>query len=288
MNWIYEFPFQLTIDTSAIDKGVRSFALTFDAVLRVIRQGLTSILVLISDILTFIPWWVLVLLVIGLYFKQSKRIWMSLIYGGLLSLIGLIGFWPLMISTLSIVITAVILSVVLGFPLGLLLSLSERANLIMRPVLDTMQTMPVFVYLIPAMLLFGLGRVPAVMATVIYAIVPIIRLTNLGIRQVNPEIVEASRSFGATTIQTLIKVQIPQAFTTIMAGLNQTLMMAMAMVVTASMIGAPGLGAEVLIAVNRIEIGRGLVSGSAVVILAIILDRLSQGWVKPTSEEDGV
>jgi ABC-type proline/glycine betaine transport system permease subunit len=288
MNWIYEFPFQLTIDTSAIDKGVRSFALTFDAVLRVIRQGLTSILVLISDILTFIPWWVLVLLVIGLYFKQSKRIWMSLIYGGLLSLIGLIGFWPLMISTLSIVITAVILSVVLGFPLGLLLSLSERANMIMRPVLDTMQTMPVFVYLIPAMLLFGLGRVPAVMATVIYAIVPIIRLTNLGIRQVNPEIVEASKSFGATTIQTLIKVQIPQAFTTIMAGLNQTLMMAMAMVVTASMIGAPGLGAEVLIAVNRIEIGRGLVSGSAVVILAIILDRLSQGWVKPTSEEDGV
>jgi glycine betaine/proline transport system permease protein/glycine betaine/proline transport system substrate-binding protein len=288
MNWIYEFPFQLTIDTSAIDKGVRSFALTFDAVLRVIRQGLTSILVLISDLLTLIPWWVLVLLVIGLYFKQSKRIWMSLIYGGLLSLIGFIGFWPLMISTLSIVITAVILSVILGFPLGLLLSLSERANMIMRPVLDTMQTMPVFVYLIPAMILFGLGRVPAVMATVIYAIVPIIRLTNLGIRQVNPEIVEASKSFGATTLQTLIKVQIPQAFTTIMAGLNQTLMMAMAMVVTASMIGAPGLGAEVLIAVNRIEIGRGLVSGSTVVILAIILDRLSQGWVKPTSEEDGV
>ena len=209
-------------------------------------------------------------------------------YGALLSLIGLVGLWPLMLSTLSIVVTAVILSVALGFPLGLILSLSERANMIMRPVLDTMQTMPVFVYLIPAMLLFGLGRVPAVMATVIYAIVPIIRLTNLGIRQVNPEIVEASRSFGATTLQTLIKVQIPQAFTTIMAGLNQTLMMAMAMVVTASMIGAPGLGAEVLIAVNRIEIGRGLVSGSAIVIVAIILDRLSQGWVKTSSQEESV
>ena len=287
MNWIYEFPFQLTIDTSAIDKGVRSFALTFDAVLRVIRQGLTTVLLAISDLLTFIPWWVLVLLVIVLYFKQSKRLWMSIIYGVLLSMIGMIGLWPLMISTLSIVITAVILSVVIGFPLGLLLSLSERANMIMRPVLDTMQTMPVFVYLIPALLLFGLGRVPAVMATIIYAIVPIIRLTNLGIRQVNPEIVEASRSFGATTLQTLIKVQIPQAFTTIMAGLNQTLMMAMAMVVTASMIGAPGLGAEVLIAVNRIEVGRGLVSGSAIVIVAIILDRLSQGWVKP-SEEEGI
>lgn len=285
MNWIYEFPFQLTIDTSSIDKGVRSFALTFDAVLRVIRQGLTTVLLAISDLLTFIPWWVLVLLVIVLYFKQSKRLWMSIIYGVLLSMIGMIGLWPLMISTLSIVITAVILSVAIGFPLGLLLSLSERANMIMRPVLDTMQTMPVFVYLIPALLLFGLGRVPAVMATIIYAIVPIIRLTNLGIRQVNPEIVEASRSFGATTLQTLIKVQIPQAFTTIMAGLNQTLMMAMAMVVTASMIGAPGLGAEVLIAVNRIEVGRGLVSGSAIVIVAIILDRLSQGWVKPNEEE---
>lgn len=287
MNWIYEFPFQLTIDTSAIDQGVRSFALTFDAVLRVIRQGLTTVLLAISDLLTFIPWWVLVLAVIALYFKQSKRLWLSIIYGVLLSMIGMIGLWPLMISTLSIVITAVILSVTLGFPLGLLLSLSERANMIMRPVLDTMQTMPVFVYLIPALLLFGLGRVPAVMATIIYAIVPIIRLTNLGIRQVNPEIVEASRSFGATTLQTLIKVQIPQAFTTIMAGLNQTLMMAMAMVVTASMIGAPGLGAEVLIAVNRIEVGRGLVSGSAIVIVAIILDRLSQGWVKP-SEEEGI
>lgn len=288
MNWIYEFPFQLTIDTSAIDRGVRSFALTFDSVLKVIRQGLTNILLAISDLLTFIPWWVLVLFVIVLYFKQSKKIGMSLLYGGLLSLIGFTGLWTLMISTLSIVITAVILSVLLGFPFGLLLSLSERANRIMRPVLDTMQTMPVFVYLIPALLLFGLGRVPAVMATVIYAIVPIIRLTNLGIRQVNPEIVEASRSFGATTLQTLIKVQIPQAFVTIMAGLNQTLMMAMAMVVTASMIGAPGLGMEVLISVNRIEVGRGLVSGTAIVIVAIILDRLSQGWVKPHTEEESL
>ncbi|MBS3991440.1 MAG: ABC transporter permease subunit [Erysipelothrix sp.] len=288
MNWIYEFPFQLTIDTSAIDKGVRSFALTFDSVLRVIRQGLTTTLLTIYDLLTFIPWWVLVLIVIGLYFKQSKKIGMSLLYGGLLALIGFTGLWTLMLSTLSIVITAVILSVLFGFPFGLLLSLSERANKIMRPVLDTMQTMPVFVYLIPAMLLFGLGRVPAVMATVIYAIVPIIRLTNLGIRQVNHEIVEASRSFGATTIQTLIKVQIPQAFTTIMAGLNQTLMMAMAMVVTASMIGAPGLGMEVLISVNRIEVGRGLVSGTAIVIVAIILDRLSQGWVKPQTEEESL
>jgi ABC-type proline/glycine betaine transport system permease subunit len=181
-----------------------------------------------------------------------------------------------MLITLSIVLTAVFLSLLLGFPLGILMSFSDRANKILHPILDTMQTMPVFVYLIPAVMFFGLGKAPAVLATTIYAIVPIIRLTNLGIRQVDREVVEAARAFGSTNLQTMIKVQIPQAKATIMAGINQTLMMAMAMVVTCSMIGASGLGMEVLISVNRIEMGRGLVSGMAVVIVAIILDRLSQ------------
>lgn len=199
--------------------------------------------------------------------------------------IGAVGLWPLMLLTLSIVIASVAISLLLGFPIGVLISMNDRASSIVRPILDTMQTMPVFVYLIPAVLLFGLGRVPAVMATTIYAIVPIVRLTNLGIRQVNEEVVEAAKSFGSTRIQAMVKVQIPQAFATIMAGLNQTLMMAMAMVVTASMIGASGLGMEVLISVNRVEVGRGLVSGTAVVILAILLDRLSQGWVKDKEEE---
>ena len=141
-----------------------------------------------------------------------------------------------------------------------------------------MQTMPVFVYLIPALLLFGLGNASAVIATVIYAIVPVIRLTSLGIRQVDKEVVEAAKSFGSTRWQTLFKVQIPQAIPTIMTGVNQTLMMAMAMVVTCSMIGARGLGMEVLDAVNRVEIGRGLIAGGCVVILAVVLDRLTQGW----------
>ena len=182
-------------------------------------------------------------------------------------------------ETLSIVIASVIVSLALGFPLGIIISTSEMANRIIRPVLDTMQTMPVFVYLIPALLFFGLGKPPAVIATTIYAIVPIIRLTSHGIRQIDKEVVEASLSFGSTRLQSLIKVQIPQALPTIMAGVNQTLMMAMSMVVTTSMIGATGLGMEVLISVNRVEIGRGLVSGTAVVIIAVLLDRITQGFI---------
>ena len=202
----------------------------------------------------------------------------GLLYAALLFLVGVIGLWDLMYETLSIVLASVVISLLLGLPTGILISGSDRANVIIRPILDTMQTMPVFVYLIPAVLFFGLGKAPAVIATTIYAIVPVIRLTSHGIRQVDPEVVEAARSFGSTKWQCLFKVQIPQALPTIMTGVNQTLMMAMAMVVTCSMIGASGLGMEVLISVNRIEIGRGLLAGAAVVIVAILMDRLTQGW----------
>ena len=185
-----------------------------------------------------------------------------------------------MSETLAIVLASVVISLLIGLPVGIMISGSDRANVIVRPILDTMQTMPVFVYLIPAVLFFGLGKAPAVIATTIYAIVPVIRLTSHGIRQVDPEVVEAARSFGSTKWQCLFKVQIPQALPTILTGVNQTLMMAMAMVVTCSMIGASGLGMEVLISVNRIEIGRGLLAGTAVVIVAILMDRLTQGWFK--------
>jgi glycine betaine/proline transport system permease protein/glycine betaine/proline transport system substrate-binding protein len=212
--------------------------------------------------------------------KTSGKISKGILFGSLLFLVGIAGLWSLMNETLSIIIASVIISLVLGFPIGILISTSDRLNRIVRPILDTMQTMPVFVYLIPALLFFGLGKPPAVIATTIYAIVPIIRLTNHGIRQIDEEVVEASLAFGSTKLQSLIKVQIPQALPTIMTGVNQTLMMAMAMVVTTSMIGATGLGMEVLIGVNRVEIGRGLVSGSAVVIIAVILDRITQGLVQ--------
>lgn len=282
---IYDFPFQIKIDVEAIDSAVRNFAITFDVVLKMMRNGLNGLLNSIQSLLTVIPWWVLVLFVVFLGFKQTGKIKTGIVYGLMLSVIGVVGLWGLMLTTLSIVIASVALSVFMGFPIGILISTSDRANRWVRPVLDTMQTMPVFVYLIPAVLLFGLGKTPAVIATTIYAIVPIIRLTNLGIRQVDAEVVEAAKAFGSTKTQAMMKVQIPQAWPTIMAGVNQTLMMAMAMVVTASMIGAAGLGMEVLISVNRVEVGRGLVSGTAVVLLAILLDRLSQGWTKEKKED---
>jgi ABC-type proline/glycine betaine transport system permease subunit len=282
---IYKFPFQIKIDVEAIDRAVRNFAVTFDVVLKMMRNGLNGLLNSTQALLTIIPWWVLVLLVVFLGYKQTGKIKTGIVYGLMLSAIGIVGLWGLMLTTLSIVIASVALSVLMGFPIGLLISTSDRANRWVRPILDTMQTMPVFVYLIPAVLLFGLGKPPAVIATSIYAIVPIIRLTNLGIRQVDSEVVEAAKAFGSTKSQAMMKVQIPQAWPTIMAGVNQTLMMAMAMVVTASMIGAAGLGMEVLISVNRVEVGRGLVSGTAVVLLAILLDRLSQGWTKDKKED---
>jgi ABC-type proline/glycine betaine transport system permease subunit len=282
---IYKFPFQIKIDVEAIDKAVRDFAVNFDVVLKMMRNGLNGLLNSTQALLTIIPWWVLVLLVVFLGYKQTGKIKTGIVYGLMLTAIGIVGLWGLMLTTLSIVIASVALSILMGFPIGILISTSDRANRWVRPILDTMQTMPVFVYLIPAVLLFGLGKTPAVIATTIYAIVPIIRLTNLGIRQVDSEVVEAAKAFGSTKSQAMLKVQIPQAWPTIMAGVNQTLMMAMAMVVTASMIGAAGLGMEVLISVNRVEVGRGLVSGTAVVLLAILLDRLSQGWTKEKKED---
>jgi len=286
MDWLYNIPFRIKIDTAAIDRSFRSFAVYADPVLRSMRDGLQGLLISIQNLLVFIPWWVYVALVFYIGLKQSRKVTTGILYALLLSAIAFTGLWFLMLQTLAIILASITLSILMGFPIGILLSTSDTANRFVRPILDTMQTMPIFVYLIPAVLLFGLGRVPAVMATVIYAIVPIIRLTNLGIRQVNEEVVEAAKAFGSTAFQAMVKVQIPQAFPTIMAGVNQTLMMAMAMVVTTSMIGAAGIGMEVLISVNRIEVGRGLVSGTAVVIVAILLDRISQGWVKTKEQEE--
>lgn len=279
-NPFIDFPFALNFDVTAIDRVVRAFSDKFEVFFTAIKNGLNGIIGAIHAVLNLIPWWVLI---IGVYFggyKISGNKKQGFVFSCMLFLIGLFGLWDMMNETLSIVIASVIISLFLGFPIGLLIAGSEQADKIARPILDTMQTMPVFVYLIPAILFFGLGKAPAVVATTIYAIVPVIRLTSHGIRQVDAEVVEAAKAFGATTFQALWKVQIPQAMPTIMTGVNQTLMMAMAMVVTCSMIGANGLGMEVLIGVNRIEIGRGLIAGIAVVIVAILIDRLTQGLIK--------
>jgi len=280
MDWLFKFPFTSKLDLESIDRVIRDFSIQNKVFFDGIKSGLTAMINFLYMILAWFPWWVYLILVFILGYS-IKRSWKTgLMFSAALFLIGYFGVWDLMLITLSIVLTSVFLSVVFGFPTGILMAFSNRIHSILRPILDTMQTMPVFVYLIPAVMFFGLGKAPAVLATTIYAIVPIIRLTNLGIRQVEEEVVEAAKAFGSTSIQTLIKVQIPQAKETILTGLNQTLMMAMAMVVTSSMIGAGGLGMEVLISVNRIEMGRGLVSGLAVVIVAILLDRLSQGLAK--------
>lgn len=284
-SWLREFPFVLDIDKTAIDNAVREFSTNTSGFFGAIKNGLTAFITAIQTLLDFIPWWLLILLVFLGGWQLCGGLKNGIFYAVMLFLIGAFGLWDLMNETLAIVLASVIISLILGFPIGVLISSSEMANRIVRPILDTMQTMPVFVYLIPAILFFGLGKAPAVIATTIYAIVPVIRLTSHGIRQVDKEVVEAARSFGCTRRQLLLKVQIPQAMPTIMTGINQTMMMAMAMVVTCSMIGAAGLGMEVLVSVNRIEIGRGIIAGTAVVIVAILMDRITQGFANRSEEK---
>ena len=186
------------------------------------------------------------------------------------------GFWPQTMVTLALIIAATVISLVIGLPLGIWVAKSDRVAAVVRPTLDFMQTMPAFVYLIPAAMLFGLGRVPGVLATVLFAMPPVVRLTSLGIRQVNKEQVEAGVTFGCTPMQVLFKVQIPGALPSIMAGINQTIMMALSMVIIASMVGAGGLGNDVLASIQRLDIGLGFESGLAVVLLAIMLDRITE------------
>ena len=196
-------------------------------------------------------------------------------------LIVMTGFWEQTVVTLGLTFSATLISLLLGIPLGIWAAKSERVATITRPILDFMQTMPAFVYLIPAAMLFGLGRVPGIIATVIFAMPPAVRLTSLGIRQVNKEIVEAGQSFGCTSRQLLFKVQLPNAMPSIMAGVNQTIMMALSMVIIASMVGAGGLGNDVLASIQRLDIGLGFESGMPVVLLAIILDRITESFGTP-------
>ncbi len=198
--------------------------------------------------------------------------------------IGLLGYWESAMETVALIIVAVIFSVAIAIPIGILAARSNVVDALIRPLLDGMQTMPPFVYLVPAVMLFHIGNVPALFATVVYAVPPAIRLTNLGIRQVTPQVVEAAQSFGTTRRQLLLKVQLPMAIPTIMAGVNQTIMMALAMVVLASMVGAGGLGLDVLRGLNRFKPGEALLAGLAIVALAIIVDRITQAWARERQE----
>ena len=195
-------------------------------------------------------------------------------------LIGMLGLWGDSMTTLAMVLSAVIFCALAGIPLGIIAGRNDRFEAFMRPALDAMQTTPAFVYLVPIVMLFSVGNVAGVLATIIFAIPPIIRLTSLGIRQVHPELVEAAQAFGATNWQVLRRVQVPLAMPTILAGLNQTIMMALSMVVIAALIGAGGLGSPVILGLNTLDIGRAVIGGLSIVLMAIVLDRITQSMAK--------
>lgn len=262
----------------AIDNWVDELVTNYADTLETLSQPFLELLIWIEQLLRQSPWWAVVGAVIALTFAISRRWKLSLAMGALLSCIGLLGLWDRGMQTLALMIMATGLSVAIGIPLGILMARINWLRQIMLPVLDVMQTMPSFVYLIPVVMLFGLGKIPAIIATVVYAVPPLIRLTDLGIRLVDAEVLEAARAFGANSRQQLFGVQLPLAMPNIMAGINQTTMMALSMVVIASMIGARGLGQEVLLGINRLEVGRGLLAGLAIVVLAILFDRITQAF----------
>ena len=234
-----------------------------------------------------LPWIVITLLVGLLAWRVMGRWWMGPIMALLLVGIGSFGYWDLAMETLAIVIVAVFISIAMGIPTGIIMARSDRIGGVLKPILDAMQTMPSFIYLVPAMMLFGLGKVPAVFATIIYAAPPVIRLTNAGIRQVSQSVIEASRALGSTSRQTLFEVQLPLAIPSITVGINQTTMMALAMVVIASMVGAGGIGEEVLRSLQNLDIGRGFEAGLSIVFLAIIIDRITSAFASRQQGEVG-
>lgn len=255
-----------------------------EAVFAIIADIARSILVSVEQFLLALPWSLLVLIFAAVAWKVSGANLAVGVSGGLI-FIAALGLWDLAMGTLALVAVATIMAIAVGIPAGILMARSAAVNNVLRPVLDMMQTLPSFVYLIPVVMIFSIGRVPALIATFIYAVPPVIRLTNLGIRQVPEDVVEAGHSLGSTSWQLLTKVQLPLALPSILAGVNQTVMMALAMVIIASMIGAGGLGIEVLRGIGRLEIGRGFAGGICIVILAIIIDRLLQGAVEDPSAE---
>ena len=270
------FNFRIPINdwvTKIVEYLERELAPVFDGFSSLILFMVDSL----KDGMLFLPPLILIIIITAITWYMAG--WRNSIIAFLgLLLSENIGLWEAFVETLALVLSAEILVVVIGLPLGILAARNDRFNAILRPILDFMQTMPAFVYLIPAVMFFGLGLVPGVVATFVFALPPLIRLTNLGIRQVPVELVEAADAFGATEMQKLMKVQIPVARPTILAGINQSIMLGLSMVVIAAMIGAGGLGEDVLRGIQRLQVGQGFEAGLVVVILAIILDRITAGF----------
>lgn len=267
-----------------IDEGVEAIVSWMEKYLGGLFSAISTIIESIVDFFTNIflfPHPLLFIVILGVlaYFIGKIPLTLFTVIG--LLLIDNLGFWSETMNTLGLVITSGLISIILGIPIGIWSAYSRTAHRIISPLLDFMQTMPAFVYLLPAVTFFSLGVVPGVIASVIFAIPPTIRLTYLGIKQVSQELTEAADAFGSTSWQKLVKVELPLAIPTMMTGINQTIMLSLSMVVIASMIGAQGIGATVYRAVTQLKIGQGFEAGLAVVVLAIILDRFTQNLVKP-------
>ncbi len=262
----------------AIDDGFNWVVLNFGEALELAFLPVLRLLLAMENFLQWLPWWIVLLTLTGLTYAASRSWKATVATAVMMFLMGLIGIWDAAMATIALMLTATLLAVIIGVPVGIGMSRSNTMEQITLPVLDIMQTMPIFVYLIPFVMLFGPGKIPALLATIVFAIPPVIRLTNLGIRQVDAEVMEAVTAFGATPRQRLWTAQVPLALPTIMAGINQTTMMALSMVVIASMIGAGGLGYQVLQGIQRLEISRGLLAGLGIVFLAIIFDRIAQSY----------
>jgi glycine betaine/proline transport system permease protein len=284
MDWLDEFPTmerqELRDLKKAVDLGFREFSRAYGEGIEIFFEPLLFFLVWFERLLSNTPW-PLIILIVGVLAWVGARSWF-VVAGTMASflLIGYFGMWEDTMATLAIISVATFLCVAVGIPLGILMARSDRTQAMITPALDVMQTIPSFVYLIPVVMLLGIGKVPGLLAVCIYASPPIVRLTNLGIRLVDKDVLEAAEAFGASYHQKLFGVQMPLALPNIFAGVNQTIMMALAMVVIASMIGVKGLGLPVLRAISNQYLALGLMNGLAIVALAIIFDRISQNFGK--------
>ena len=290
-SWINAFPDMDRADLLAIrktlDSAYRAFSREYGDAIESFFSPLLSFLIWFEKLLLATPWWLVIMVVAALAYLASRS-W-KLVFGvvGAFLAIGYFGMWDNTMRTMSIIIVCTLLSIAIGVPIGIMMARSQRMQAVVTPILDVMQTMPAFVYLIPVVMLLGIGKIPGVIAVVIYAVPPVIRLTNLGIRLVDREVLEASTAFGASSWQRLFGVQLPLALPTIMAGINQTIMMALAMVVVASMIGVKGLGQPVLKSITNQYFTLGLFNGLAIVALAIIFDRVSQAYARRIQKHIG-
>ena len=292
MEFFTKFPVMERSALAELRKGIdfvfRDFSRSYGDGIEAFFDPVLFFLVRFEKIMINTPWPIIIIVICGLAWIGSRS-W-KLVLGTAISffLIGYFGMWKDCMATVAIITVCTILCIAVGIPVGILMARSNRVEKSMLPILDMMQTIPSFVYLIPILMLLGIGKVPGLIAICIYAVPPIIRLTNLGIREVDKETIEASEAFGATKLQKLRTVQIPLALPTVFAGVNQTIMMALAMVVIASMIGVKGLGVPILRAVMNQYLALGLFNGLAIVAIAIIFDRISQEYGRRIQKHRGI